>query len=54
METLKGIRLNVGPVHPAAHGVLKVVVDIEGDTVNKAQVEMGFLHRGKEKMEEVR
>ncbi len=54
METLKGIRLNVGPVHPATHGVLKVVVDIEGDTVNKAQVEMGFLHRGKEKMAEVR
>ncbi|MGC8516685.1 MAG: NADH-quinone oxidoreductase subunit D [Candidatus Acidifodinimicrobium sp.] len=50
----KGIELNVGPVHPATHGVLKLVADIEGDTVKNAKVEIGFLHRGKEKIAELR
>ena len=54
MEKPNRIRLNIGPVHPATHGVLKVVVDIEGDTVKKAETEIGFLHRGKEKMAEYR
>ncbi len=44
----------MGPVHPSTHGVLKVVVDIEGDTIKKAVTEIGFLHRGKEKLAEIR
>jgi NADH:ubiquinone oxidoreductase 49 kD subunit 7 len=50
----KGIELNIGPVHPATHGVLKLVADIEADTVKNAEVEIGFLHRGKEKTAELR
>lgn len=54
MEDDKGITINMGPVHPATHGVLKVVLDIKGDTIKKARTEIGFLHRGKEKLAEVR
>ncbi|MEM3192348.1 MAG: NADH-quinone oxidoreductase subunit D [Candidatus Parvarchaeota archaeon] len=50
----KGIELNIGPVHPATHGVLKLIADIEADTVKNAKVEIGFLHRGKEKIAEQR
>lgn len=44
----------MGPVHPATHGVLKIVLDVEGDTIKKARTEIGFLHRGKEKIAELR
>mgnify|MGYP001626416437 CR=1 FL=1 len=48
------IELNVGPVHPATHGVLKTIVTIEKDTIKDLEVEIGFLHRGKEKTAEQR
>ncbi len=54
MEKNEKIRLNIGPVHPAMHGVLKLILDIEGDTVVKAQTEIGFLHRASEKIAEMR
>jgi NADH-quinone oxidoreductase subunit D len=54
MENKERIRLNIGPVHPAMHGVLKLILDVEGDTVVKAQTEIGFLHRASEKIAEVR
>ncbi len=44
--------INVGPVHPATHGVLKFVLTLNGDTITKAKAEIGFLHRGKEKAAE--
>jgi NADH:ubiquinone oxidoreductase 49 kD subunit 7 len=50
----KIMRLNFGPVHPAMHGVLKVILDVKGDTVIKAQTEIGFLHRASEKIAEMR
>ncbi len=48
------ITINIGPVHPSTHGVLKFVVDIEGDTMVKVEPEIGFVHRGVEKMAEGR
>ena len=54
MENKERIRLNIGPVHPAMHGVLKLILDVERDTIVKAQTEIGFLHRASEKIAEVR
>lgn len=54
METRKGVVLNIGPVHPATHGVLKLIADLEGDTIKDIKVDIGFLHRGKEKLAEMR
>ena len=54
MEKENSIRLNIGPVHPAMHGVLKLILDVKGDTIVKAQTEIGFLHRASEKIAEMR
>ena len=54
MEHKDRIRMNIGPVHPAMHGVLKLILDVEGDTVVKAEPEIGFLHRASEKIAEMR
>jgi NADH-quinone oxidoreductase subunit D len=43
------MKLSVGPHHPATHGVLRVVLELEGETVVDAQPETGFLHTGIEK-----
>ncbi len=42
--------LNMGPQHPATHGVLRVVLQLEGERVIKATPDMGYLHRGVEKL----
>jgi len=47
-------RINVGPVHPSTHGVLRLVVDLDGDTVVDVEPHIGFLHRGVEKLVETR
>ncbi len=44
--------LNMGPQHPATHGVLRVVLDLEGETIVKATPHLGYLHRGVEKLSE--
>lgn len=41
--------LNMGPSHPAMHGVIRILLDLEGETVRKAEVEIGYLHRAFEK-----
>lgn len=46
------IILNMGPQHPATHGVLRVLLRINGETVVRAIPEMGYLHRGMEKLAE--
>lgn len=44
--------LNMGPAHPATHGTVRVVVELSGEKILDADVEVGYLHRGFEKMSE--
>jgi NADH-quinone oxidoreductase subunit D len=44
--------LNMGPSHPATHGVLRLVLELDGETITKATPDVGFLHRGDEKIAE--
>ncbi len=44
--------LNIGPQHPATHGVLRVVTQLEGETIVKCVLDVGYLHRGIEKLAE--
>src|SRR5271154_471012 len=44
--------LNMGPSHPATHGVLRVVLELDGEIIIKAEPDVGFLHRGDEKIAE--
>lgn len=44
--------LNMGPSHPSTHGVLKLVLELDGEVVTKCVPELGFLHRGDEKIAE--
>lgn len=46
----KNITLNFGPQHPAAHGVLRLILEMDGEVVNKADPHIGLLHRGTEKL----
>ncbi len=46
------VPLNIGPAHPATHGTLRVMAELDGETVARANVELGFLHRCFEKMAE--
>src|ERR1700688_2431182 len=47
--TAQTMVLNMGPQHPSTHGVLRVVVELDGETVIKARPEIGYLHTGIEK-----
>jgi len=51
---IKSFVLNFGPQHPAAHGVLRLVVQLSGELVERADPHVGFLHRGTEKLIEKR
>ncbi len=44
--------INMGPSHPATHGVLRLVLELDGEIVTKADPDVGFLHRGDEKIAE--
>src|SRR5260370_23297137 len=44
--------LNMGPSHPATHGVLRIVLELDGEIITKATPEIGYLHRGDEKIAE--
>ena len=44
--------LNMGPSHPATHGVLRLVLELDGETITRATPELGYLHRGSEKIAE--
>ena len=44
--------LNMGPSHPSTHGVLRIVIELDGETITKAVPDLGFLHRGDEKIAE--
>jgi NADH-quinone oxidoreductase subunit D len=48
--TTKDMLLNFGPQHPAAHGVLRLILEMDGEVINKADPHIGLLHRGTEKL----
>ena len=52
LET-RDMMLNIGPAHPAMHGIVRIVAGLDGEQVQDAEVEIGYLHRGFEKMAEV-
>jgi len=47
---VKNLTLNFGPQHPAAHGVLRLVLELDGEFVNRVDSHIGLLHRGTEKL----
>ena len=49
-KTVKTMNLNFGPQHPAAHGVLRLILELDGEVVEKADPHIGLLHRGTEKL----
>jgi len=47
---IKNFTMNFGPQHPAAHGVLRLILELDGELVRKADPHIGLLHRGTEKL----
>ena len=47
---LKNFTINFGPQHPAAHGVLRLILELDGEVVTRADPHIGLLHRGTEKL----
>ncbi len=54
LNKVKHFNMNFGPQHPAAHGVLRLVLELNGEVVQKADPHIGLLHRGTEKLIEYR
>ncbi|MBI4938013.1 MAG: NADH-quinone oxidoreductase subunit D, partial [Nitrosomonadales bacterium] len=52
MAEIKNYTINFGPQHPAAHGVLRLVLELDGEVVERADPHIGLLHRGTEKLAE--
>ncbi len=52
MSEIQNFTLNFGPQHPAAHGVLRLVLEMDGEVIQKADPHIGLLHRGTEKLAE--
>ncbi len=50
IRNLKNFTINFGPQHPAAHGVLRLILELDGEIVKKADAHIGLLHRGTEKL----
>lgn len=53
-ETDEGMTLNIGPQHPATHGTLRIILKLDGEQVISCEPVMGYMHRGYEKLTEVR
>ena len=51
---LRNFNINFGPQHPAAHGVLRLVLELDGEVIERADPHIGLLHRGTEKLMEYR
>lgn len=52
MPDIRNFTLNFGPAHPAAHGVLRLVLEMDGEVIERADPHIGLLHRGTEKLAE--
>jgi NADH dehydrogenase (ubiquinone) Fe-S protein 2 len=50
LQKIKNFSINFGPQHPAAHGVLRLILELNGEVVKKADPHIGLLHRGTEKL----
>jgi NADH-quinone oxidoreductase subunit D len=46
------LTLNMGPSHPSTHGVLRIILELDGELITKAEADIGYLHRGDEKIAE--
>ena len=53
-QTIRNFNINFGPQHPAAHGVLRMVLELDGEIVDRCDPHIGLLHRGTEKLMESR
>ncbi len=53
-QNLRNFAINFGPQHPAAHGVLRLVLELDGEVVERVDPHIGLLHRGTEKLMEAR
>ncbi len=53
-EGQRNFNINFGPQHPAAHGVLRLILELDGEVVERVDPHVGFLHRGTEKLMEAR
>ncbi|MBO4168279.1 NADH-quinone oxidoreductase subunit D [Cereibacter azotoformans] len=53
-QKLRNFNINFGPQHPAAHGVLRLVLELDGEVVERCDPHIGLLHRGTEKLMETR
>ena len=51
---LRNFTMNFGPQHPAAHGVLRLVLELDGEVVERVDPHIGLLHRGTEKLIEAK
>ena len=49
---IRNYTINFGPQHPSAHGVLRLVLELDGEVVERADPHIGLLHRGTEKLAE--
>ena len=50
LKKIKNFTINFGPQHPAAHGVLRLILELKGEVVHRAEPHIGLLHRGTEKL----
>ena len=50
LKKIKNFSINFGPQHPAAHGVLRLILELDGEIIKKADPHIGLLHRGTEKL----
>ena len=50
LNKVKNLLLNFGPQHPAAHGVLRLILELDGEIIQRSDAHIGLLHRGTEKL----
>jgi NADH:ubiquinone oxidoreductase subunit D len=54
LKEIKNFTLNFGPQHPAAHGVLRLILQLNGEVITKVDPHIGLLHRGTEKLIDIK